>query len=350
MNMKKFKKFIAGIAGLMLIFCASIKASDHEITGAGATFPYPLYSKMFDVYNKEQGIKINYSAIGSGGGIRQLMAKTVDFGGSDAFLTDQQLKEMGADVVHIPVCMGAVVLAYNLPGISELNLTPELIADIFLGKIKKWNDPRLQKANPKAKLPDANLVTAHRSDGSGTTFIFTDYLSKISAEWKTKIGTGTSVNWPSGLGGKGNPGVAGLIKQIPYSIGYVELIYAISNKIPYATIQNKSGVFVKPSLTSTSIAGDIKLPDDMRVSITDTDAKEGYPISGFTWIIVYKEQNYNNRSYDRAKNLVNILWWMTHQGQKYTTELHYAPLPKQAVMKAENLIKSITYNGKRIIN
>ncbi|MGC8804536.1 MAG: phosphate ABC transporter substrate-binding protein PstS, partial [Candidatus Ratteibacteria bacterium] len=317
--------------------------------GAGATFPYPLYSKMFDAYNKEKGIKVNYSAIGSGGGIRQLKEKTVDFGGSDAFLSDQQLKEMDADVVHIPICMGAVVLAYNLPEISELNLTPEIISEMFLGKIKKWNNPKLQKANPKVKLPDANLITIHRSDGSGTTFIFTDYLSKISDEWKTKVGTGTSVNWPCGLGGKGNPGVAGLIKQIPYSIGYVELIYALSNKTPFATIQNKSGVLVKPSISSTSIAGDIKLPDDMRVSITDTDARDGYPISGFTWILVYKEQNYGSRSYDKAKNLVNLLWWMIHQGQKYATELHYAPLPKNAVIKAENLIKSITYNGKRIL-
>ncbi|MGC9065228.1 MAG: phosphate ABC transporter substrate-binding protein PstS [Candidatus Ratteibacteria bacterium] len=347
--MKKIKKLIAGLVGLMLVFSASIKAADNELIGAGATFPYPLYSKMFDAYNKEKGIKVNYSAIGSGGGIRQLKEKTVDFGGSDAFLSDQQLKEMDADVVHIPICMGAVVLAYNLPEISELNLTPEIISEMFLGKIKKWNNPKLQKANPKVKLPDANLITIHRSDGSGTTFIFTDYLSKISDEWKTKVGTGTSVNWPCGLGGKGNPGVAGLIKQIPYSIGYVELIYALSNKTPFATIQNKSGVLVKPSISSTSIAGDIKLPDDMRVSITDTDARDGYPISGFTWILVYKEQNYGSRSYDKAKNLVNLLWWMIHQGQKYATELHYAPLPKNAVIKAENLIKSITYNGKRIL-
>lgn len=347
--MKKILKSMLKAATIILIWSCVVKASNIELIGAGATFPYPLYSKMFDTYYKEQGVKVNYSAIGSGGGIRQLTAKTVDFGGSDAFLTEQQLKEMG-EVLHIPICMGAVVLAYNLSGVDELILTPDLIADIFLGKIKKWNDVKIQKLNPKAKLPDMNIVTVHRSDGSGTTFIFTDYLSKISEEWKNKIGTGTAVNWPSGLGGKGNPGVAGLVKQIPASIGYVELIYALSNKIPFATVQNKNGVFVKPSLASTSASANISLPDDMRVSITNTEAKDGYPISGFTWILIYREQNYGQRSYEKAKALANLLWWMTHQGQKYTTELHYAPLSKEAQKKAEILIKSITFDGKPIIN
>ncbi|MCX7705875.1 MAG: phosphate ABC transporter substrate-binding protein PstS [bacterium] len=347
--MKNLLKNFVKIAVIALACCYGAKASNIELTGAGATFPYPLYSKMFDVYYKERGIKVNYSAIGSGGGIRQLSAKTVDFGGSDAFLTDQQLNEMG-EILHIPICMGAVVLAYNLSGVNELNLTPDLISEIFLGKIKKWNDPKIQKLNPKANLPDMNIVSVHRSDGSGTTFIFTDYLSKISDEWKNKVGTGTAVNWPSGLGGKGNPGVAGLIKQVPASIGYVELIYALANKIPFATIQNKNGIFIKPSLTSTSASANVKLPDDMRVMITNTDAKDGYPISGFTWILVYKEQNYGGRTYEKAKALVDLLWWMTHEGQKFTQDLHYAPLSKEAVKKAENLIKSITYDGKRIIN
>ncbi|MCM8758561.1 MAG: phosphate ABC transporter substrate-binding protein PstS [Candidatus Omnitrophica bacterium] len=347
--MKKILKTLVKLGVFALVLGMITKAYATELTGAGATFPYPLYSKMFDVYHKERGIKINYSAIGSGGGIRQLTAKTVDFGGSDAFLTDQQLKEMG-EILHIPICMGAVVLAYNLSGVDQLMLTPELIADIFLGKIKKWNDPKIQKLNPKAKLPDMNIVTVHRSDGSGTTYIFTDYLSKISEEWKNKVGTGTAVNWPCGLGGKGNPGVAGLVKQVPASIGYVELIYALANKIHFATLQNKSGLFIKPSLVSTSASADIKLPDDMRVMITNTEAKDGYPISGFTWILVYKEQNYNNRSYEKAKALVDLLWWMVHEGQKFTQELHYAPLSKEAIKKAESLIKSITYNGKKIMN
>lgn len=347
--MKRFlKKAVMITVMSLLMFVSTGKTQTKELIGAGATFPYPLYSKMFDVYHKEQGIKVNYSAIGSGGGIRQLMEKTVDFGGSDAFLDDNQLEKMG-QVLHIPICMGAIVLAYNLENVKELNLTPEVISEMFLGKIKKWNDPKIQKLNPKVKLPDMNLVTVHRSDGSGTTFIFTDYLSKISEEWKSRVGSGTSVNWPSGLGGKGNPGVAGLVKQIPASIGYVELIYALSNKINFATIQNKSGAFIKPSLESTSASADIPLRDDMRVSITNTDAKNGYPISGFTWILVYKEQKYDKRTYEKAKALVDLLWWMVHQGQKYTAELHYAPLSKEAVKKAEILIKSITYDGKPIM-
>ncbi|MCM8764203.1 MAG: phosphate ABC transporter substrate-binding protein PstS [Candidatus Omnitrophica bacterium] len=347
--MRKFLKYaVMLVVALISAGNYVAKAADNELTGAGATFPYPLYSKMFDVYQKEQGVKVNYSAIGSGGGIRQLMARTVDFGGSDAYLTDEQMKQMG-EVLHIPICMGAVVLAYNLSGVNELNLAPEIISEIFLGKIKKWNDPKIQKMNPRVKLPDMNIVSVHRSDGSGTTFIFTDYMNKISQEWKNKVGSGTAVNWPCGLGGKGNPGVAGLIKQIPASIGYVELIYALSNRIPFANVQNKSGNFIKPSLESTSASANTKLPDDMRVSITDTDAKDGYPISGFTWILVYKEQTYGNKPFEKAKALVNLLWWMIHQGQKYTEELHYAPLSKEAVKKAENIIRAITYDGKNLI-
>ncbi len=347
--MKKLLKLAVSALAVISMFVQPLKASSVELIGAGATFPYPLYSKMFDVYNKEHGIKINYSAIGSGGGIRQLMAKTVDFGGTDAFLTDKEIREMPGSVVHIPTCIGAVVFAFNVPGVTELNLTPDVIAGIFLGKIKKWSAPEIKKINQKVKLPDINIAVIHRSDGSGTTFIFSDYMSKINNEWKNKVGSGTSLKWPCGLGAKGNPGVAGLIKQIPGSIGYVELIYALSNKIPFAGVQNKSGIFIKPSLLNTSIAANVKLPDDMRVSITNTDEKNGYPISGFTWIIVYKEQNYDNRSFEKAKELVNLLWWMTHQGQRYTEDLHYAPLSKEAVVKAERIIQTITYNGKPII-
>lgn len=347
--MKKLLKLAVSALAVISMFVQPLKASSVELIGAGATFPYPLYSKMFDVYNKEHGIKINYSAIGSGGGIRQLMAKTVDFGGTDAFLTDKEIREMPGSVVHIPTCIGAVVFAFNVPGVPELNLTPDVIAGIFLGKIKKWSAPEIRKINQNVKMPDINIVVIHRSDGSGTTFIFSDYVSKISNEWKNSVGTGTSLKWPCGLGAKGNPGVAGLIKQIPGSIGYVELIYALSNKIPFACVQNKSGVFIKPSLLNTSIAANVELPDDMRVSITNTNEKNGYPICGFTWIIVYKEQNYDNRPFEKAKELVNLLWWITHQGQRYTEALHYASLPKEAVVKAERIIQSITYNGKPII-
>jgi phosphate transport system substrate-binding protein len=324
-------------------------AKEQELIGAGATFPYPLYSKMFDVYSKEYGVKINYQAIGSGGGIRQLTNKIVDFGGSDAIMTDKDLKEAGAPVLHIPTCAGAVVVTYNLSGDPQLKFTPDVIADIFLGKIKKWSDSRIAAMNPGVKLPDTDITVVHRSDGSGTTAIFSSYLSKVSPEWKEKVGAGPSLNWPAGLGGKGNPGVAGLVKQTPGSFGYVELIYALQNKMSYGTIRNKKANFVKPTIASTSLAANISLSDDMRVDLTDTDAVDGYSISGFTWILVYKEQNYRDRKEEKAKALVNLLWWMTHEGQKYAEPLHYAPLSKAAVEKAEKLIKSITYKEKPIL-
>jgi phosphate transport system substrate-binding protein len=324
-------------------------AKEQELIGAGATFPYPLYSKMFDVYSKEYGVKINYQAIGSGGGIRQLTNKIVDFGGSDAIMTDKDLKEAGAPILHIPTCAGAVVVTYNLAGDPQLKFTPDVIADIFLGKIKKWSDSRIAAMNPGVKLPDTDITVVHRSDGSGTTAIFSSYLSKVSPEWKEKVSAGPSLNWPAGLGGKGNPGVAGLVKQTPGSFGYVELIYALQNKMSYGTIRNKKANFVKPTIASTSLAANISLSDDMRVDLTDTDAVDGYSISGFTWILVYKEQNYRDRKEEKAKALVNLLWWMTHEGQKYAEPLHYAPLSKAAVGKAEKLIKSITYKEKPIL-
>ena len=324
-------------------------AKEQELIGAGATFPYPFYSKMFDVYSKEYGVKINYQAIGSGGGIRQLNNKTVDFGGSDAIMTDKDLKEAGAPILHIPTCAGAVVVTYNLAGDPQLKFTPDIIADIFLGKIKKWNDPRITAINPGWKSPGTDIIVVHRSDGSGTTAIFSSYLSKVSPEWKGKVGAGPSLNWPAGLGGKGNPGVAGLVKQTPGSFGYVELIYALQNKMSYGTIKNKKGSFVKPTIASTSLAANTALPDDMKADLTDTDSAGGYSISGFTWILVYKQQNYRDRKEEKAKALVNLLWWMTHEGQKYAEPLHYAPLSKAAVGKAEKLIKSITYKEKPIL-
>ena len=318
------------------------------LTGAGATFPYPLYSKMFSVYHQKYGVRINYQAIGSGGGIRQLKAKTVDFGASDAYVDDEGLKKFSAPIVHIPIVAGAVVITYNLPGNPKLKLTPDVIADIFLGKITKWNDPRIKAINPDVKLPDMAIVVVHRSDGSGTTFIFSDYLSKVSEEWKEKVGRGKSLNWPVGLGAKGNPGVAGLVKHLPGAIGYVELIYALNNDMPYAMVQNKSGNFIEPSIKSVSLAADIKLPDDMRVSLTNTDAKYGYPIAGFTWILVYKDLADGGLDRGKAKELVRLLWWMTHEGQKYAESLHYAPLSPKARKKAEAIIKSITYKGKQL--
>jgi phosphate transport system substrate-binding protein len=334
---------------MLITFTPEGSAKEQELIGAGATFPYPLYSKMFDVYNKEYGVKVNYQAIGSGGGIRQLINKTVDFGGSDAIMSEKDLTEASAPIVHIPTCAGAVALTYKLTGDPKIRFTPEIIADIFLGKIKKWNDDRISTINPGMKLPDMNITVVHRSDGSGTTFIFSDYLSKVSPEWKEKVGSGTSLNWPTGLGGKGNPGVAGLVQQTPGSIGYVELIYALQNKMPYGTVKNKKGNFVEPTLRSTTLAANTDLPDDMKISLTDTDAQDGYPVSGLTWILVYKEQNYADRSEEKARELVKLLWWMTHEGQKYADPLHYAPLSKRAVEKTEKLIKSITYRGSPVI-
>jgi len=303
------------------------------LQGAGATFPYPLYSKMFDIYHKEYGVKVNYQSIGSGGGIRQIKAKTVDFGASDGFITDKELKGFSNPVVHIPITAGADVIAYNLPGNPKLKLSPDVIADIFLGKIIKWDNPQIRKINPYIKLPDMNIFVVHRSDGSGTTFIFTDYLSKVSSGWKQKVGRGKSVNWPVGLGAKGNEGVAGLIRQLPGAIGYIELAYAIQNKMAYTLVQNKSGKFVEPKIETISLAAETELPEDMRISITNTDSEEGYPIAGFTWIIVYKDLSTNIKSKEKAKVLVQLLWWMTNKAQKYCAPLLYAPLSKRAQEK-----------------
>ncbi len=320
-----------------------------ELTGAGATFPYPLYDKWFSIYHKVTGVKVNYQPVGSGGGIRQLLNRVVDFGGTDAFMNDEELKKASSKILHIPTCLGAVVISYNIPGGYELKLTPDVVADIFLGKISRWNDERIKMLNPNVKLPDIKIVVVHRSDGSGTTFIFSDYLSSVSSEWKNKVGKGKSLNWPVGIGAKGNAGVAGLIRQIPGSIGYVELIYAEKNHMPVALLKNKSGRFIKPTLEAVSAAANVSLPDDTRVSIVNTSAPNGYPISSFTWIIFYKEQAYKSRSEKRAIMLAKLLWWMIHEGQKYNEELLYARLPETAVKKAENIIRSMTYQGKPVV-
>jgi phosphate transport system substrate-binding protein len=264
-------------------------------------------------------------------------------------MTDDEIKKAGADVLHIPVALGAVVLTYNLPGSPKLKLSSNVIADIFLGKITQWNDSKIAADNPGASLPDMNITVVHRSDGSGTTFIFTDYLSKISPEWKSGPGTGKSLNWPTGLGAKGNPGVAGLIKQLPGSFGYVELIYAMQNNMPVASVKNKSGVYVEPTIKSTSAAANVSMPADTRASITDTTAKNGYPISGFTWIIIYKNQKYGNKDKEKADATLKLLWWMTHEGQSLTEPLQYAPLPKDAVAKAETILKSAVYGNAKIL-
>jgi phosphate transport system substrate-binding protein len=323
---------------------------DKTLLGAGSTFVYPLFSKMFSDYNAKTGIQVNYQSIGSGGGILQLTNKTVDFGASDGPLNDDQTAKIGSPVLHIPQASGAVVITYNLPGDNNnISLTPDIIADIFLGKIKSWNDPRIISINKGVNIPAFPILVAHRSDGSGTTNIFTNYLSKVSPEWKTKVGSGGAVNWPAGLGGKGNEGVAGLVKQTPGAIGYVELIYALQNKMDYAKVQNMKGKFIVPSLASVTAAGNVKLPDDSKIFITNTDAADGYPISGFTWVIIYKEQNYNSRSKERATQLLKLIWWNIHEGQTFAAPLNYAPLSKEALKVAEKILKSATYGGKTIL-
>lgn len=346
------KHFVVALATIAISsFQLSVKAQDdNTLLGAGSTFVNPLFSKQFSEYNKKTGIEVNYQSIGSGGGILQLTNKTVDFGDSDGPLNDEQTQKMGAPVIHIPMCSGAVVISYNLPGINtSLNITPDVLADIFLGKITTWNDSRITSLNKGISIPSFPILIAHRSDGSGTTNIFTNYLSKVSPDWKTKVGSGGAVNWPAGLGGKGNEGVAGLVKQTPGGIGYIELAYAIQNKMPYAKIKNKKGNFILPTLASITAAGNVQLPPDSKIFITDTDAADGYPISGFTWALIYKEQNYNGRSADRAKKLLQLLWWNIHDGQQFTASLNYASLSKQALVVAENNLKSATYGGKAIL-
>jgi phosphate transport system substrate-binding protein len=336
------KLFVA--AALAAAWTASA-ADTLLVNGAGATFPFPLYSKWFAEYNKlHPELQFNYQSIGSGGGIQQITNKTVDFGASDAPMTDAHLAA-APGIVHIPTVMGAVVVTYNAQ-IADLRLTPETLSSIFLGKITRWNDPALAKANPKAKLPDAAIAVVHRSDGSGTSNIFTDYLSKVSPEWKEKVGAGTSVKWPVGLGAKGNEGVTGLVKQTPGSIGYVELAYASQNKLPTAELQNKEGAFVKPTMQATSAAAaGVQMPEDFRVSITNASGKDAYPMASFTYILLPKDQQ------DPAKGpaLVNFLWWAVHEGQRFAEPLDYAPLPKAVVAQVEAKLRSLTAQGKPVV-
>lgn len=321
------------------------------LMGAGSSFDYPLFSKMFHDYHEQLGQKVNYQSVGSGAGISQLTHKTVDFGASDATMKAQQEEDAGAPVVHVPITAGAVVVSYNLPEVKgTLKFSPHVLADIFLGKITKWNDASIAKDNPGILLPATAIVIAHRSDGSGTTSIFTDYLSKVSTAWKSKVGHGTSVEWAVGLGGKGNEGVAGLIKQTPGAVGYIELAYAIQNKMAYASIQNKAGNFITPTIESVSAAAEISLPEDGKVSLTNTEAAKGYPISGFSWVIIYKELYYNNNSSDKAKALVALLDWMIHEGQQYSAALDYAPLSEEAVQVGTKLLETVTYKGKPVLH
>jgi phosphate transport system substrate-binding protein len=339
----RFVKKLSLLAVLLAVATFAAAQGQVLLNAAGATFPFPMYSKWFDLYKKAHpNVQINYQSIGSGGGIRQLIDKTVDFGASDGPMTDEQLKQASVPILHFPTVMGADVPSYNVPGVSgELNFTPEALAGIFLGKITKWNDPAIASANSGVKLPGDDIVVVHRSDGSGTTYIFTDYLSKVSPEWQTKVGKATSVNWPVGLGGKGNEGVAGLIQQTPDSIGYIELIYAVQNKIAYGRVKNAAGAFVKADLAGVSAAAAATaktMPDDFRVSITNPEGnKAAYPISSFTWLLI------PSKFADATKRdaVKDFLKWMMTDGQQYCEGLSYAKLPKEVVTKEMKAIAQI---------
>ena len=323
-----------------------------KLTGAGSTFDYPIFSKWFDTYYKMTGVQINYASIGSGGGIQQVTASTVDFGASDAPLTEEQMNtfkdKRGTEVIHLPIIMGGVAITYNLPSVGQgIKLDGETLADIYLGKITKWNDTRLEKLNPGRNLPNKAILVAHRSEGSGTTFIFTSYLSKVSPEWAKKVGNSTAVNWPVGLGAKGTEGVAGIIAQTEGAIGYIELAYAVQNKLPYAVMKNKDGNFINVNFNTVSAAaaGAVKhMPKDLRAVITDADGKDAYPISGFSWIVVPKDI----KDYSHAEALVKFLKWAVTKGQADATSLYYAPLPAPVQKLDLAKINSITSNGKKL--
>jgi phosphate transport system substrate-binding protein len=321
-----------------------------SLNGAGATFPYPLYSKWVSEYGSANPkIRINYQSVGSGAGIKQITDKTVDFGASDAPMSDEQLAKASGKLIHIPTTLGAVVITYNVPAVTQpLKLTGELLANIFLGDIKNWNDPKIAGINPGAKLPAQAIAIVHRSDGSGTTAVFTDYLSKTNAAWKTKVGTSTSVNWPAGTGAKGNEGVTGSVKTTPGSIGYCELAYAKQNGLPTAELKNQAGKFVAPSLESVSAAAAAlsdKVPEDLRVSITDAPGDVSYPISSFTYLLVYE----NSDNAVKAGALAKFIWWAVHDGQKLEAPLHYAELPKEMLTKVEGKLKSLKSGDKALL-
>ena len=336
-------KVVSLLAVLLVVASLAIAAEGQVLlNAAGATFPYPIYSKWFDIYHQSHStVQINYQSIGSGGGIRQLLDKTVDFGASDGPMSDDQLKQASVPILHFPTVLGAAIPSYNVSGVQgELNFTPDALAGIFLGKVTKWNDPAIASANAGVKLPSDDIVVVHRSDGSGTSYIWTDYLSKVSPEWQQKVGKGTSVNWPVGLGGKGNEGVSALIQQTPGSVGYVELIYAIQNKLPYGKVKNSSGAFVKADLASVSAAAAATaktMPDDFRVSITNPEGKAAYPIASFTWLLIPSKFS------DAGKRDVvkDFLKWALTDGQQYCEALSYAKLPKEVVSKEMTAIAQI---------
>ena len=352
--MKKILYSIVTVAlAVCMVSCGNSNGNGgrkaQELSGAGATFPLPFYNVVFEQFSQANGDVVAYGGIGSGGGVRNLRDKIVDFAGSDAFLTEKQMEQMPA-VIHIPTCMGAVVLAYNLPGVNDLTLSGEVVAEIFAGQITKWNDPKITALNAGVSLPDETIIPTFRSDGSGTTFVFTDYLTKVSPMWAAQYGAGKSVSFPIGQAAKGNPGVAGVVAQTKNSIGYVGSEYAFAQKIAYAKMVNQRGEVVEPSAQSISAAASGEIPADTRCSITNSDAAGAYPIATFTWMIIYKEQNYSNRSVEQATATLDMLQYiLSDEAQKITSEVHYAPLPTKAKELGIANMKSVTYNGETIL-
>ncbi|MBO5133743.1 MAG: phosphate ABC transporter substrate-binding protein PstS [Bacteroidaceae bacterium] len=350
---KIFLSVVTLFVALVIVACGGNTKNEgrkaQELSGAGATFPLPFYNVVFEKFGQVNGDQVAYGGIGSGGGVRNLRDKIVDFAGSDAFLSDKEMAEMDP-VVHIPTCMGAVVVAYNLDGVKELKLSGEVIADIFAGEIKMWNDERIAALNPNVTLPSEAIIPVYRSDGSGTTFVFTDYLTKVSPMWREKFGVGKSVNFPLGQAAKGNPGVAGVIKQTKNTIGYVGSEYAFAQKIPFAFIRNARGEFVLPSSETISAAASGEIPADTRCSITNSDAAGAYPISTFTWMIIYKEQNYSDRTKEQAVATLELLKYiLSDEMQNITSEVHYAPLPTKAKELSMTNLKTVTYDGTYIL-
>lgn len=352
---KMFSTLLSISIALALTACGGASQSQNaerkaqELSGAGATFPLPFYNVVFEQFGQQHGDAVAYGGIGSGGGVRNLKDQIVDFAGSDAFLSEKEMNEMPA-VIHVPTCMGAVVLAYNLEGVDSLNLSGDVVADIFAGKIKTWNDARITALNPQTQLPSEAILPVFRSDGSGTTFVFTDYLSKVSTEWAANYGTGKSVNFPTGQAAKGNPGVAGIIAQTRNAIGYVGSEYAFAQKIPYARLMNQRGELVTPSATSISAAAAGSIPADTRTSITNADAAGAYPISCFTWILIYREQHYADRSREQAEATLDLLHYiLSDEAQSITSEVHYAPLPAQAKELSLKNLESVTYDGQPLL-
>lgn len=352
--MKVVLSFVLAVVLLSACQNSSKKSNDTgavSLTAAGATFPMPYYNLVFKDYTKETDVLVTYGGIGSGGGIRSLKDKVVDFGATDAFLSDAKLAEMPGDVVHIPTCIGAVVIAYNLPGVDELKLSDKLLEKIFMGEITNWNDPALKSNNEGVNLPDLEITFVHRSDGSGTTYIFSDYMSKVSSKWAEEVGAGKSLKWPIGMGAKGNPGVAGTISQTEGAIGYIGSEFAFAQKIQTAKVQNSSGEYIEPSIASISAAAQGEIPADTRVMLTNSSDPASYPISGFTWIILYKDQAYDGRSQAQAKGTLEFLdWLISEKAQGQAEKVNYAPLPEAAVAKAKAILRSVTYGGEKILN